>query len=70
MTDDEINALPKRVRDYIHELSTRADPAFEVQQRWALIEQRDGLVARVRELEDMLSRKDAPQHHQEALAPD
>lgn len=55
MTPDEINALPKRVRDYIHELETRADPALEVQQRWALIEQRDGLVARVREMEAELA---------------
>ncbi|WP_028970173.1 hypothetical protein [Sphingomonas sp. URHD0057] len=55
MTPDEINALPKRVRDYIHEIETRADPAFEVQQRWALIEQRDGLVVRVRELEAELA---------------
>lgn len=51
MTNDEINALPERVRKYIHDLETRTDPAGEVQERWALREERDALLIRVRELE-------------------
>ena len=31
MTSDEINALPKRVRGYIHDLETRCNPAGDVQ---------------------------------------
>jgi len=54
MTPDEINALPERVRKYIHDLETRCDPAGEVQERWSLREQRDALVVRVRELEEAL----------------
>jgi hypothetical protein len=57
MTNEEINALPKRVRDYIHELETRCDRALEVQQRWALIEQREGLVRMVQELKAQVSKK-------------
>lgn len=55
MTSDEINALPERVRKYVHDLVTRYEPAGEVQERWSLREQRDGLVARVRELEAQLA---------------
>jgi len=51
MTSEEINALPSRIRKYIHDLETRCDPAGEVQERWSLREQRDALVIRVRELE-------------------
>jgi hypothetical protein len=51
MTPAEINALPERVRHYIHDLETRCDPTGEVQERWSLIEQRDALIIRVRELE-------------------
>lgn len=35
MTSDEINALPERVRLYIHDLETRCDPAGEVRDLWA-----------------------------------
>jgi uncharacterized protein YceH (UPF0502 family) len=48
--------LPERVRRYIHDLVTRCDPAGEVQERWSLREQRDGLVARVRQLESELAK--------------
>jgi hypothetical protein len=50
MRSEEINALPPRVRKYIHDLETRCDPAHEVQERWSLKEQRDGLVRMVEEL--------------------
>lgn len=55
VTSDEINALPERVRKHIHDLVTGCDPAGEVQERWPLREQREGLVARVRELEAQLA---------------
>ena len=61
MTAEEINALPERVRRYIHDLVTRCDPAGEVQERWSLREQRDGLVAKVRELEKELANLRRPQ---------
>ncbi len=39
MTLHEINALPERVRRYIHDLSTRTDPAGEVQELFSRREQ-------------------------------
>ena len=53
--------MPERVRRYIHDLVTRCDPAGEVQERWSLREQRDGLVAKVRELEKELANLRGPQ---------
>ena len=50
MRSNEINALPERVRKYIHDLETRCDPAHEVQERWALRELNEGLVRMVGEL--------------------
>ena len=55
MTSDEINALPEGCRKYDHDLVTRCDPAGEVEERWSLREHRDGLLARVRELEAQLA---------------
>ena len=55
MTREEINALPERVRRYIRDLVTRRDPADEVQERRSLWEQPEGLLARVRELEQPLA---------------
>jgi hypothetical protein len=48
---DEINALPEKLRRYIHDLETRCDPAGDIQQIGSLTEQRDALVTRVKELE-------------------
>jgi hypothetical protein len=42
MTSDEINALPERVRRYIHDLEARADPAGDVA---ALAAARENLAA-------------------------
>lgn len=50
----EINALPIRVRIYIRDIETRCDPTGDIQTIASLTEQRDGLVLRLRELEDML----------------
>lgn len=41
----EVNALPERVRQYVHDLETRCDPAGDVQTIASLREQRDALVA-------------------------
>jgi hypothetical protein len=30
ITADEINALPEKLRDYIHDLSTKFDPAGDI----------------------------------------
>lgn len=32
MTPEEVNALPPKVKDYIHALSTRCDPAGDIQE--------------------------------------
>jgi hypothetical protein len=54
MTPDEINALPDRVRQYIHDIETRCDPTGEVQTIWSQREQIAGLVTKVRELEGVM----------------
>lgn len=46
---DEINALPPRVRAYIHDLETRADPAGDL---WALHGCRENLAAVTKLLEE------------------
>lgn len=50
MTSKEVNALPKRVKDYIHDLETRCDPNGEVRELWYLREQNRQLVALIIEL--------------------
>jgi len=52
---EHINALPQPLRDYIHDLETRADPAGDVAQIAFLKETVDALVIRVRELEQEIS---------------
>lgn len=49
MTSDEINALPERVRRYIHDLETRCDPAGEVRALWQAREQVAQLTALIGE---------------------
>lgn len=57
-----INALPEPLRRYIHDLETRADPAGDIQQIASLMEQRDALLIRCRqlevEMEDLRNRRD------------
>ena len=48
---DEINALPEKVRQYIHDLVTRCDKSGDVQTIAILREDRDALQRRVEELE-------------------
>ena len=55
MTGDEFNTLPEPVSRCIRDLVTRRDPADEVQERRSLWEQPEGLLARVRELEQPLA---------------
>ena len=50
-TVDEINALPEKVRRYIHDLETRCDKSGDVQRIALLREDRDALQRRVEELE-------------------
>jgi hypothetical protein len=50
-TVDEINALPEKFRQYIHDLETRCDKSGEVQTIALLREDRDALQQRVEELE-------------------
>ena len=54
MTSEEVNALPERVRRYIHDLETNADPAGMVQENTCLRENILALTARVQELEGKL----------------
>jgi hypothetical protein len=50
-TVDEINALPKKFRQYIHDLETRCDKNGDEQTIATLREDRDALRQRVEELE-------------------
>ena len=50
-TVDEINALPEKFRQYIHDLETRCDKSGDVQTIALLREDRDALQRRVEELE-------------------
>lgn len=49
-TAAEINALPERMRTYIRDLETQADPAGTIRENWDLRDQRDALALRVVEL--------------------
>jgi len=56
MTPDEINALPERVRQYIHDLETNADPAGTIQENALLKDQTrelDAVIARLKKERDM-----------------
>jgi BMFP domain-containing protein YqiC len=50
-TADEINALPEKFRQYIHDLVSRCDESGDVQTIAILREDRDALQRRVEELE-------------------
>jgi len=50
-TADEINALPEKFRQYIHDLETRCDKTGDVQTIALLRADRDALQRRVEELE-------------------
>jgi hypothetical protein len=52
---EEINALPEKFRQYIHDLVSRCDKSGDVQTIAILREDRDALQRRVEELEAELS---------------
>jgi hypothetical protein len=54
---EHFNALPQPLRDYIHDLETRADPAGDVAQIAFLKETVDALLIKVRDLEKELERE-------------
>jgi len=47
----EINMLPKRLRDYIHDLETDCDPAGTIREVFALRENQKALETKTRILE-------------------
>lgn len=51
LTVAELNALPPRVRRYVHDVETRCDPAGDIATITSLTEQRDALVAKLQEIE-------------------
>jgi hypothetical protein len=53
---DEINAMPEKFRQYIHDLETRCDKSGDVQTIALLREDRDALQRRVEELEAEIDR--------------
>jgi hypothetical protein len=55
-TPEEINVLPDKVRQYIHDLETRTDKSGDVQTMALLREDLDALQKRVEELEAELAR--------------
>ena len=60
MTPEEINALPTRVKQYIHDLETNADPAGTIQD---LAAQKENCAALAKQFVDMKSLAD----HKEIL---
>jgi hypothetical protein len=52
-TAENVNALPAPLRRFIHDLETKCDPSGDVRTIWSQREQIDGLVKRVRELENI-----------------
>lgn len=50
VTAQEINALPDKIRRYIHDLETRCDPAGEVRERALLKDENEQLRKKVEEL--------------------
>lgn len=56
MTAEEINALPEKIRKYICDLETRADPAGEVRINRQLADVNRELVASNRMLRDTLDK--------------
>jgi hypothetical protein len=53
---EEINAMPEKFRQYIHDLETRCDKSGDVQTIALLREDRDALQRRVEELEAEVDR--------------
>lgn len=49
-TADDINALPDKIRDYIHQLETLSDPARIVAENISLKDDRENLIALIAEL--------------------
>src|SRR5258708_27321981 len=60
-TADEINALPEKFRQYIHDIETRCDKTGDVQTIALLREDRDALQRRVEELEAQNKADDRPE---------
>lgn len=54
MTPDEINALPQRLRDYIHHLETDADPAGTLRENFRLREENAALRAECERLSNLI----------------
>jgi hypothetical protein len=57
---DDINALPEKFRQYIHDLETRCDKSGDVQTIALLREDRDALQKRVEELEAVIELLNRP----------
>lgn len=49
---NQVNQLPKRLRDYIHDLETDCDPAGTIREVFALKENQKMLEVKIRELEE------------------
>lgn len=52
-TSENINALPKALRSFIHQLETRADPAGDVAARIVAQENCEAALHRIEELENI-----------------
>jgi hypothetical protein len=59
-TPEEINALPEKVRRYIHDLVTRCDKSRDVQTISLLHEDRDALAREVEELKAEIAKPKHP----------
>jgi hypothetical protein len=52
---DEISLPPDKLRNYVHDVVIRSDPAGYTKEIASLTEQRDALVVKVRELESEIA---------------
>ena len=57
MTAEEVNALPEKVRDYIHQLATNADPSGMVRENMQLRDANNGLQIMYRKAAARASRR-------------
>ena len=57
MTAEEVNALPEKARDYIHQLATNADPSGMVRENMQLRDVNKGLQIMYRKAADALDAK-------------
>ena len=57
-SDEEWRMVPEKAKNYISDMEQRVDRSGEIRTIASLMEQRDGLIKKVKELEAKLTRKE------------